>query len=90
VVEIIRRVAPSLAMVTINGATDQPGPLWGNYIKRLGDGDYDVTAVLRALAAVNYTGPVGLQSYGLTGDPRENLTASMRAWKALSGRIWAR
>lgn len=83
VAEILRRVAPSLAMVTINGATDRPGPGWDNYIKRLGEGEFDVAGVLRTLAEVNYLGPVGIQYYSLKGEPRENLEASMRAWRSL-------
>lgn len=82
--EIIRRVAPRLEMVTLNGATDRPGPLWENYIQPLGRGDYDVAALLRVLVEVRYAGPVGLQSYGLTGEPRANLATSMRAWRALT------
>ena len=82
--DIIRRVAPSLAMVTINGASDRPGPGWDNFIKRLGDGDYDVARVLKALADVDYLGPVGIQFYGLKGDPRGNLESAIHAWRALT------
>ncbi|HXQ81957.1 MAG TPA: TIM barrel protein [Opitutaceae bacterium] len=82
--DIIRRVAPSLAMVTICGASDKPGPGWDNYIKRLGDGDYDVAGVLRTLADVDYLGPVGIQFYGLKGDQRETLESTMHAWRALT------
>jgi sugar phosphate isomerase/epimerase len=81
--EIIRRVVPRLEMVTLNGATDRPGPVWENYIQPLGRGDYDVAALLRVLVEVRYAGPVGLQSYGLAGEPRANLETSMRAWRAL-------
>ncbi|HEX2862143.1 MAG TPA: TIM barrel protein [Lacunisphaera sp.] len=82
--EILRRVASRLEMVTVNGATDRPGPLWENYIQRLGEGDYDIARLLRVLAEVDYRGPVGLQSYGLTGDARDNLQASLRAWEILN------
>ena len=87
--EVIRRVAPSLAMVSINGAAANLGPGWDSekYIKRLGEGDYDVTAVLQALAEVKYSGPVGVQYYALKGDHRENLEASMRAWRVLIGAV---
>ena len=40
--------------------------------------------LLRVLAEVDYRGPVGLQSYGLTGDARDNLQASLRAWEILN------
>jgi sugar phosphate isomerase/epimerase len=82
--EIVRHVAPRLAMVSINGAMDEPGPLWKNYIRVLGEGDHDVAGLLRTLRDVDYGGPVGLQSYGIEGEPRDNLAASMRAWKALT------
>lgn len=82
--EIVRRVAPRLELVSINGATDRPGPLWKNYIKVLGEGDYDVAALLRTLRDVGYAGPVGLQQYAVEGDRRKNLEASMRAWRAMN------
>lgn len=82
--EIARHVAPQLALVSINGATDEPGPLWANYIQRLGEGTFDVAGLLRTLDEVGYDGPVALQSYGIGGDPRENLAASMRAWRKLA------
>lgn len=83
--EVIRHVAPRLELVSINGATDQPGPLWKNYIKVLGEGDYDVAALLRTLRDAGYAGPIGLQQYAVEGDRRKNLEASMRAWRAMTG-----
>ncbi|MBI5769429.1 MAG: TIM barrel protein [Verrucomicrobia bacterium] len=82
--QVIRRVAPRLAMVSINGATDRPGPGWDNYIKLLGEGDYDVAAILRTLREVRYRGPIGVQFYNVKGDSLANLTTTMRAWKTLS------
>ena len=82
--QIIRHVAPLLQMVSINGATDQPGALWKNYIQPLGRGEYDVAAFLQVLREVNYHGPVGLQSYAIVGEPRKNLADSMQAWKSLN------
>lgn len=82
--EIIRAVAPCLEMVSINGATDAPGDGWGNYIKLLGEGDYDVRSVLRTLAEVRYQGPVGVQFYNVKGDSRQNLATTMRVWRTWS------
>ncbi|MEO7599076.1 MAG: sugar phosphate isomerase/epimerase family protein [Opitutus sp.] len=82
--EIIRRVAPMLQMVSINGATDQPGALWKNFIQPLGRGDYNVAVLLETLREVNYTGSIGLQSYAIRGEPRSNLKESMQAWKTLN------
>lgn len=81
--EIIRRVAPALERVTLNGATDKASPGWENYIKLLGTGDYDVGVVLKTLAAIRYAGPVGIQFYNVPGTPDENLTATIAAWRAM-------
>ncbi len=80
---ILRRVAPLLELVTLNGATNRPGPAWDNYIQLLGDGEYDVALLLRTLREIRYTGPVGIQFYGVKGDSRQNLEATMRAWRGL-------
>ena len=84
---IIRHVAPLLQMVSLNGASDLPGPGWDNYIKVLGTGDYNVQAFLNVLREVNYTGPVGLQSYNLKGEPQANLVAAHRAWSSLTSTL---
>lgn len=81
--DVIRQVAPCLSLVTLNGATDRPASGWDNYIKLLGDGDYDVQAILRTLHEVRYRGPVGLQFYNVKGDVRANLQSAMRAWQSL-------
>jgi hypothetical protein len=54
-------------------------------IQPLDRGTYDVSQVLRLLRGMNYTGPIGLQHYGIGGDVRENLEHSMVGWKRLSG-----
>jgi len=84
---ILRHVAPLLQMVSLNGASDRPGPGWDNYIKVLGTGDYDVKALLDVLREVNYTGPVGLQCYNLKGEPQANLAAAHRAWTSLTAAL---
>ncbi len=83
--EIVRRVAPCLTLVTLNGATDRPDKAWENYIKLLGEGDYDVGAILRTLAEVKYRGPVGIQFYNIRGAADENLRTTMREWMRLGG-----
>jgi len=80
---ILRRVAPLLELVTLNGATNRPGPAWDNYIQLLGEGEYDVALLLGTLREIHYTGPIGIQFYGVKGDARENLEATMRAWRRL-------
>jgi sugar phosphate isomerase/epimerase len=83
--EIIRLVAPCLTMVTINGATDRPDLGGSNRIKLLGEGDYDVGAIVRTLAEVKYHGPIGVQFYSIKGDPDANLRATMSAWRKMTG-----
>lgn len=81
--DIIRTVAPLLERVSLNGASDVANGGWGDYIKLLGDGSYDVAALLKVLREVNYAGPVGVQFYNLAGGPKDNLAATIAAWKAL-------
>ena len=80
---------PRLMVVTINGAdaVEEPGAGWDRLIQPLGQGTFDVEALLRALHRFGYRGPVGLQCYAVPGDKRENLKQSMTAWQAMSGRI---
>lgn len=78
--EIIRKSAPKLTMVSINGA-DAKNVM---QVLLLGQGSVDVGRVLRLLEENGYKGPVGLQCYGLTGDIKENLQASNLAWKKLT------
>jgi sugar phosphate isomerase/epimerase len=83
--ELVAQMTPKLFMVTINGAdSGAAGTKWQRLIQPLGQGTYDPVPLLRQLRAAGYTGPIGLQGYGVPGDVRENLTASMAAWRRLS------
>jgi sugar phosphate isomerase/epimerase len=71
-----------LFAVSINGADerdDQPG--WEHYIQPLGRGSFDVLTFLKTLQEIGFTGPVGLQCYGIGGDAREHLAESMNTWR---------
>jgi sugar phosphate isomerase/epimerase len=74
---------PHLFAVSVHGADKaeavQSGD--GNWIQALGQGSYDVGAFLKLLEELKYTGPVGLQCYGIQGDARTHLTQSIAAWK---------
>lgn len=83
--ELLEKAAPQLFYVSINGA--EPDGDWGRLIQPLGDGAFDVYAVLKKLKALAYAGPVGLQCYNVKGDPRQNLEKSMAAWKAYNERL---
>ncbi|MCS7303854.1 MAG: sugar phosphate isomerase/epimerase [Thermoguttaceae bacterium] len=80
--QTIREAMPHLFLVSINGAdAKEPGFGWDRLIQPLGRGNFDVYGFLKELHAAGYRGPIGLQCYGLKGDPIENLRQSMRAWR---------
>jgi sugar phosphate isomerase/epimerase len=90
--QIIQEVTPHLFVVTINGADrKEPGkPLgWDRLIQPLGQGTFDVYGFLKKLKAAGYTGPIGLQCYGLKGDPLVHLRQSIATWKDYSARLVA-
>ncbi|MFW6164013.1 MAG: sugar phosphate isomerase/epimerase family protein [Planctomycetota bacterium] len=89
---LLRDAMPHLFAVTINGADAGLGRRggWDRLIQPLGSGTFDVHALLRILRTLGYTGPVGLQCYGLRGDARDHLARSMAAWKRLQERLAAR
>jgi sugar phosphate isomerase/epimerase len=85
---LLAQAMPRLWAVSINGADefdDQPG--WARYIQPLGRGSFDMLVFLKTLRQLGYTGPVGLQCYGIQGDVRDNLAESMKAWRSYSARL---
>ena len=80
----LQQAAPFLYLVLINGA-DHEGD-WDRLIQPLDQGEFDLSAFLKALQVVDYRGPIGLQCYAIKGDREENLRRSMAAWKKLSAR----
>jgi len=73
---------PRLWAVSISGADEyDPNPGWEHYIQPLGRGSFDMLAFLKTLRQLGYTGPIGLQCYGIPGDVRDNLAESMKAWR---------
>ena len=83
--EILTEAAPHLFLVTINGADKDAGRTnWGKLIQPLDAGSYDVGIVLRKLKELNYTGPIGLQGFGVKLPVKENLTRSMDGWRKLN------
>jgi sugar phosphate isomerase/epimerase len=82
---LLQRAMLRLRAVSINGADerdDQPG--WDHYIQPLDCGNFDIAAFLKALDDLGYTGPIGLQCYGIGGDTRDHLARSMAAWRKLN------
>jgi sugar phosphate isomerase/epimerase len=81
----LKLAMPRLMAVSINGADEwdtQPG--WSKYIQPLGRGSFDVAKLMRTLHELGFTGPVGLQCYGIEGDTAEHLKESMAAWRKMT------
>ena len=80
---LIRSAMPHLFVVTVNGA-DSGGKDWNQLIQTLDRGSFNMARFLKTLRNTGYTGPIGLQHYGVKGDAHENLKRSMNAWRDLS------
>ncbi len=78
---LIRKVKPKLFVVTLNGA-EPPGD-WDKLIQPLDKGTFDLKPLLKTLKSVGFTGPIGLQGYGIQEPVKEHLPRSMKAWKEL-------
>jgi sugar phosphate isomerase/epimerase len=85
---VLAQAMPRLWAVSICGADefdDKPG--WAHYIQPLGRGSFDMLTFLKTLRQLGYTGPVGLQCYGIPGDVRDNLAESMKAWRGYKAQM---
>jgi sugar phosphate isomerase/epimerase len=85
---LLAQAMPRLRAVSISGADefdDQPG--WAHYIQPLGRGSFDMLAFLKTLRRLGYTGPIGLQCYGIPGDVRDTLAESIKAWRSYCARM---
>jgi sugar phosphate isomerase/epimerase len=80
---VLTKASPYLLAVTINGTTE------AGSIETLDRGTFDVYRFLRAIKQAGFTGPIGLQGYGIGGDVRENLRRSMQTWREFSQRLAA-
>ncbi len=82
---LLQRALPRLWAVSLNGANAHSDKSnWEDYIQPLGQGDFDLAGFLGTLRELGYTGPIGLQCYGIGGDAREHLARSMEAWRKLT------
>ncbi len=81
---LLKMAAPYLLLASINGADSGcKGCDWDRLIQTLDRGSYDVSQVLRVFKEIHFTGPIGLQGYGIGGDAHENLSRSIKAWRRL-------
>lgn len=86
---LLRAAKPHLLAVSINGsdrgADVRAGK--GRWIVPLDTGEFDLLGLLKTLKEIGYTGPIGLQCYGIPGDAREHLSRSLAAWRQLNQRL---
>jgi len=82
--EIIRKCAPHLTKVSVNGADLATK----RYVLRLDQGDFDVAGIVRTLKDSGYKGTVGLQCYMVPGEVEENLKADMDAWRKIVAKVF--
>ncbi len=85
---VLKEALPYLFLVSTCGAEtgDTQSMGWDKLIQTLDKGSFDNYTFLKYLKKLGYTGPVGLQGYRIQGDPKENLAASMRAWRSFQER----
>ncbi len=82
---LLQSAAPRLFAVTINGS-DRGADIRagkGQWIAPLDTGSFDLPGLLKTLKELGYTGPIGLQCWGIPGDARDHLSRSIAAWGRL-------
>lgn len=83
--ETVDLVWQHLNSVTINGSDAVPEGErvndWKLLIRPLGEGNFDPQPLLKKLRDKGYTGPIGLQCFGIDMPAKELLTLSMKAWR---------
>jgi len=86
---LLQKAMPHLFAVSINGSDrgEEIRSGKGQWIVPLDTGDFDLSSFLKTLKELGYTGPIGLQCYGIPGDAREHLARSVVAWRALNDRL---
>ena len=86
---VLKEAKPWLKAVSISGS-DTPKQVRakkGNWIQPLDKGSYDITDFLSILRDIKYSGPIGLQCYGIRGDAKAHLARSIGAWKLATKKI---
>ncbi|MBT3201903.1 MAG: sugar phosphate isomerase/epimerase, partial [Phycisphaerales bacterium] len=85
----LKSALPYLKGVSIHGA-DTAAEIAagkGKWIQPLDSGSFDIAGLLKMLKDSGYTGPIGLQCYGLRGDASIHLKRSISAWRKLRTRL---
>lgn len=81
----IQSAGPHLKLVQINGANEsRPQNGIADFIKPLGEGNFDMNRLFKALKDVNYDGDYNLQCFLIDKPAAVHLAESMEAWKQYS------
>ncbi|MDO9397825.1 MAG: hypothetical protein Q7T71_14860 [Herbiconiux sp.] len=87
--------APFLRGANTNGSRRLAGQYFPVTIEPVGEGDFDNFAFLGQLRELGYEGTLGVQAYGVGGDPYAHFGRSLRALRDIQARLdehpaWAR
>lgn len=86
--DTLTQIAPWLKSANICGCRMLPlGQPLPASIELIDSGELDIFFVLCKLREVGYTGPIGLQGYGIGGDVYTNLRKSMSAFRNINHRV---
>lgn len=82
---LLKEALPKLFIVQISGAEtgDTKKMNWNKLIQPLGQGSYDIKALLASLKELNYAGPIGIIGFGIRKPAKDHLKQSMDFWKQL-------
>jgi sugar phosphate isomerase/epimerase len=83
---VLAAAEPWLMAVSLSGS-DTPEQVRtgeGEWIQPLDQGSYDIGEFIQLLRETGFSGPVGLQCWGIRGDARVHLQRSMAEWKRVT------
>ncbi len=85
--EVAIKAAPYLKFVSIAGSDvtmySEGIGAWGDAIKPLDEGDYDMTKFFSALHKIGYDDEVMLHTFGIKQDPKVHLKRSIEKWNEM-------
>lgn len=81
----IKKSAPYLALAALSGANgpdkiNRYSKDWSDVVQPLADSAFDVHGFYKLLLKYGYKGPVGLQNFGIPGDPKVHHRESFKIW----------
>jgi sugar phosphate isomerase/epimerase len=88
--EVIAKVAPYIALASINGVDSAPDYTKASFditIMPLNQGSYDVRPYVASLVRHGYRGPFLEHTWGFKSPPEQHLAACMQAWQKISADV---